>query len=258
MLQWDFNRAKSAVEEVKQAIEGIKPVLELKPVSEQAPYVIPAGATLEQIRGEMLRLMAEENVNHYRLGKLYDYVVVNKLAEKEGFNDAPTYFRRHLADLSTATLSTYKAVAKAFSEQVAVRFGMTCLYLLTIYQEVGNVKVNPEEPGPTLIEVPGKNGEVTKKPFSACSVEEMRQALKLKRKPASSKPVPAEDLAQAEKYRAALQGQFSQGSDVQLKVRNKKGNSVLTIEDIPMAEVGTLLLALMDHVPPGREPQPAK
>jgi len=253
MFQWDFNRAKSAVEEVKQVIEGIKPVLELKPVSEPGPYLIPEGTTLEQICGEMLRLMAEENVNHYRMGLLYSYVVDNGLAEKAGFKDAPTYFRQHMADLSTASLNTYRAVAKAFSEQVAVRFGVTCLYLLTIYQEAANLKVNPEEPGPALIEVPGKNGEVTKKPFSACSVEEMRQALRLKRKPASSKPVPAEDVAQAEKYRAALKGQFSQGSDVQLKVRNEKGNSVLDIKSVPMAEVGTLILALMDHVPPGSQ-----
>jgi hypothetical protein len=44
---------------------------------------------------------------------------------------------------------------------------------------------------------------------------------------------------------------FSQGSDVQLKVRNKKGNPVLDIKSIPMSEVGTLPLALMEHVPPG-------
>jgi len=253
MLHFDFNRAKSAVQEVKQAIEGIKPVLELKPVSQQAQYVIPEGATLEQIRGELLRLMAEENSNHYRMGQLYSYVVENELAEKAGFKDAPTYFRQHLADLSPATLNAYRAVVKAFSEQVAVRFGTTCLYLLTIYEEAAGLKVNPEEPGPTLIDVPGENGEVTKKPFSACTVEEMRGALRLKRKPTSSKPVPAEDVALANKYRAALTGQFSQGSDVELKVRNEKGNSVLDIKSVPMAEVGTLLLALMDHVPPGSQ-----
>ena len=253
MLHFDFNKAKSVVEEVKQAIEGIQPVLELKPVSQQAPYVIPEGTTLEQIRGELLRLMAEEHVNQYRMGQLYDYVVENKLAEKANYKDAPTYFRQHLADLSTATLITYRAVVKAFSEQVAVRFGVTCLYLLTIYREAANVKVNPEEPGLTLIEVPGKNGEVTKKPFSACSVDEMRRAIRLKRKPASSKPVPAEDVAQAEKYRAALKGQFTQGSNVQVQVRNEKGNSVLDFMSVPMAEVGALILALMDHLPPGSE-----
>jgi hypothetical protein len=258
MLKWDFNQAMSAVQEVRQAIEGIKPVLELKPVSEQAPYVIPEGTTLGQICGEMLRLMGKEHVNHYRMGLLYSYVVDNELAQKANYKDAPTYFRQHLADLSPATLNTYRAVVKAFSEQVAVRFGVTCLYLLTIYQEAAGLKVNPEEPGPTLIEVPGKNGEVTKKPFSACSVEEMRQALKLKRKPASSKPVPAEDVALATQYRTALQGQFTQGSNVQVLVRNEKGNSVLDFKSIPVAEVGTLLLALMDHVPLGSGPRRAE
>ncbi|HEX8700715.1 MAG TPA: hypothetical protein VF815_17825 [Myxococcaceae bacterium] len=255
MFQWDFNKAKSAVDEVKQALEGIKPVLELKPVSEPAPYLVPDGATLEQICGEMVRLMGEVNVNYYRLGKLYGHVVDKGLAEKEGYKDAPTYFRQHMADLSTASLNTYRAVAKAFSEQVAVRFGVTCLYLLTIYQEAANVKVNPEEPGPTLIEVQGKNGEVTKKPFSACSVEDLRGALRLKRKPASSKPVPAEDVAQVDTYRAALTGQFSQGSDVQLKVRNKKGNSVVDIQNIPLAEFDTLILTLVDYLPPGSQPR---
>ncbi len=258
MLHFDFNRAKNAVEEVKQALEGVKPVLELKPVSQQAPFVIPEGTTLEQIRGELLQLMAAESVNHYRMGQLYSYVVENELAQKAGFTDAPTYFRQHLADLSPATLITYRAVVKAFSEPVAVRFGVTCLYLLTIYREAANVKVNPEEPGPTLIEVPGKNGEVTNKPFSACSVEEMRKALRLKRKPASSKPVPAEDVALAEQYRTALKGQFPQGSNVQVLVRNEKGHSVLDFKSIPVAEVGTLLLALMDHVPPGSELRRAK
>jgi len=258
MFQWDFSKAKSAMEEVKQAIEGIQPVLELKPVSQQAPYLIPAGTTLEQILSEMLRVMAEQNVNHYRLGLLYDYVVENELAEKAQYKDAPAYFRQHLADLSPATLATYRSVAKAFSEPVAVRFGVTCLYLLLTYKEVTGLKFNHEEPGPTLIEVPGKNGEVTQKPFSACSVEEMRRALQLKRKPTSSKPVPAEDVAQAEKYRAALKGQFSQGSDVKLKVRNEKGNSVLDIKSIPMAEMETLILALMDHLPPGSPLRRAK
>jgi hypothetical protein len=259
MLHWDFNRAKSAMEEVKQAVEGVvHRVQEVKPVIQQAQFVIPEDATLEQIRSAMLELMAQVNVNHYRMGQLYNHVVVKELAQKAGYKDAPTYFREKLADLSPATLNTYGAVVKAFSEQVAVRFGVTCLYLLTVYKEAARVKVNHEEPGPTLIEVPGENGEVKAKPFSACSVEEMRKALRLKRKPASSQPVPAEDVALADQYRTALKGQFTQGSNVQVLVRNEKGNSVLDFKSVPVAEVGTLLLALMDHVPPGSELRPVE
>jgi hypothetical protein len=45
-------------------------------------------------------------------------------------------------------------VAEAFSEEVARRFGVTCLYLLLTYAEAADLEVNHEEPGPTLIEVP--------------------------------------------------------------------------------------------------------
>jgi hypothetical protein len=38
-----------------------------------------------------------------------------------------------------------------------------------------------------------------------------------------------------------------------LQVRNKKGTSVIDIQNIPIAEMGTLLLGLMEHVPPGSE-----
>jgi len=42
---------------------------------------------------------------------------------------------------------------------------------------------------------------------------------------------------------------------VPVLVRNEKGSSVLDFKSVPVAEVGTLILALMDHVPPGSEPR---
>jgi hypothetical protein len=254
MLQLDLNRARSAVEEVKQAIEGVKHVMqEVRPVAPLAKFLIPDDATLDQIRAAMAELMARENVNHHQMGQLYNHVVDKKMAEQEGFKDAATYFSQKLVDLSSATLRRYGAVAKNFSEEVAVRFGVTCLSLLLTYKEAAGLEVNHEEPGSTPIEVPGKDGAVTAKRFSDCSVEEMRQALQLKRKPTSSKPVPAQDVALVDAYREALQGQFPQGSHVQVLVRNEKGSSVVDFKSVPVGEVGTLILALMDHVPPGRE-----
>jgi len=64
---------------------------------------------------------------------------------------------------------------------------------------------------------------------------------------------PAEDVALADQYWEALKGQFTQGSNVQVLVRNEKGSSVLDFKSVPVAEAGTLSLALMDHVPPGSE-----
>jgi len=254
MFRLKSKEAKNVVQEVKHMVDEVKQaVQEVKPVVPPVKPAVLEGMTLEQVRGELLQLMAGENANHYRMGQLYNYVVEKQLAQQAGYKDAPSYFRQKLADLSPASLNTYGAVAKSFSEPVAVRFGVTCLYLLLIYKEAAGLKVNHEEPGGTVIEVPGQNGEVTNKLFSACSVDEMRKALQLKRKPTSSKPVPAEDVALADQYRTALKGQFSQGSVVQVLVRNEKGSSVLDFKSIPVAEVGTLIMALMDHVPPGSE-----
>ncbi len=94
----------------------------------------------------------------------------NKLAEKAGYKDAKAWFSQHLVDLSEAALRMYEAVAEAFSEQVARRFGVTCLSLLLTYEEAADMKANHEEPGPTVIEVLGPNGQVKAKPFSQCSV----------------------------------------------------------------------------------------
>jgi hypothetical protein len=211
---------------------------------------IPEGMTLEQLRVEMLNLMAQENTNHYRMGQFYNFLVEKKLAEKAGFKDAKAYVSKHLADLSQSALSMYGAVADAFSETVSRRFGITCLYLLLIYKEAADVQVNHEEPGPTLIEVPRDDGQVDSKPFSACSVDQMRKALQRKRKPASSKPLPADAVVRAEQYREAVKGRFPKGVLVKVLVRNQKGTAVLDFKGIPVDQVDHLVDVLTGELPP--------
>ena len=162
--------------------------------------------------------MKEENTNHYRMGQFYNYVVDKKLAEKANFKDAKDYFTKHLADLSQTSLTLYGAVANDFSEPVARRFGVICLYLLLTYKEAADIEVNHEEPGDTLIEVPDDKGHVTAKPFGDCSVDQMRRALKRLRKPASSKPLTPEAEALAEQYSEAVTGSFPKGTRVKVNV----------------------------------------
>jgi hypothetical protein len=214
---------------------------------------VQEGMTLPQVRVAMLQLMAEENTNHYRMGQLYNYVVDNQLAEKAGYKNALDYFSRELSDLSPASLRMYAAVAEDFTEAISVRFGVTCLYLLVNYKEAAAVEVNHEEPGGTVIEVPGENGAVTSKLFSACSVEEMRKALQRKRKPASSKPLPEADLALTDQYREAVTGRFPKGVRVRVQLRNEKGKAVLDFKGIPVAEVRKLGESLMAELPAVRE-----
>jgi hypothetical protein len=211
------------------------------------------GMTLEQVRTSMLQLMMEENSHQHRMGLLYNYVVDKRLAEKAGYKDAKDFFRQRLADLSQATLSTYGAVAEAFSEPVTRRYGVNCLYLLLTYKEVADIEVNHADPDGTLIEVPDDKGQVVTKPFGECSVEQMRRALQRKRKPASTKPLPPEVEQRADQYREAVTGRFPKGVRVKVQVRNEKGKAVLDFKGIPLEQVGQLAAALTGELPPVRE-----
>jgi len=199
--------------------------------------------------------MKEENTNHYRMGQFYNYVVDKKLAEKANFKDAKDYFTKHLADLSQTSLTLYGAVANDFSEPVARRFGVICLYLLLTYKEAADIEVNHEEPGDTLIEVPDDKGHVTAKPFGDCSVDQMRRALQRLRKPTSSKPLPPEAEALAEQYSEAVTGSFPKGTRVKVLVRNQKGKAVLDFKGIPLEQVNQLVEALSGQLPPVHEVQ---
>ena len=115
---------------------------------------IPDGATLEQLCGELLELMAQESSNHHRMGQIYNHIVEKRLAEKAGYKDARDYLSKHLAELSQPTLTRYAAVASAFSEPVARRFGVTCLSVLLSYKEAADLEVNHEERWPLCTSAP--------------------------------------------------------------------------------------------------------
>jgi hypothetical protein len=90
---------------------------------------------------------------------------------------------------------------------------------------------------------------VTSKPFSACSVEEMRKAIQRKRKPASSKPLPQTDVDLADQYREVVMGRFGRGVSLRMQLRNDKGKPVVDIEGVPLEQMGTLGEALTSELP---------
>ncbi|HEX8705900.1 MAG TPA: hypothetical protein VF815_44100 [Myxococcaceae bacterium] len=219
-------------------------------VSKEVKGVVPEDMTLDQARVAFLGMMAQEHINQHHMGQLYNHVVKKELAEKAGFKDAKAWFSQHLVDLSYSALKMYGRVAESFSEDAGRRFGVTCLYLLLTYEEAADLEANHEEPGPTLIEVPGENGQVLTKPFSQCSVADMRQAIQRRRKPASSKPLPPGSLERGEQYQAALKARFPTGAPVKVQVRNVKGKAVVDFTGIPLELVNKLVEALTAELPP--------
>jgi hypothetical protein len=208
--------------------------------------------TLEQVRQHMLVLISQENYNHHRIGLLYNHVVENKLAEANGYKNAPVYFAENVKVLSRAALAMYGAVAKAFNATACTKYGVSALSLLSTYEEAAGITSDPNEPGPTPIEVPNKQGVVQSKPFSACTVEDLRKALQLKRSPTSSKPLSDGEMAQVQVYREAVSSRFPSTSPVRVSVRNRKGQALVTFQDVPLADVDTLTEALMDGALPVR------
>jgi hypothetical protein len=247
MFTWGFK--KSAVQDVKNAVQDVKNTVQ------DMKNAIADDMTLEQVTASFLQLKAEEDTNHHRMGQLYNYVVAKKLAELAGYKTTQDYFRKKLPDLPYASMRMYGAVAAKFSAQVSVRFGVTCLYLLLTYKEVADIEINHDEPGPILIEVPDENGAVASKPFSTCTVDEMRKAIQRKRKPSSSKPVPPEARGLAEQYQQAVTNHFPQDVVVKVEVRNQKGKAVLDFKGIPVEDVETLIAALTARVSQLREAQ---
>ena len=88
------------------------------------------------------------------------------------------------------------------------------------------------------------------KPFSECTAKQLRRAIQRKRKPASSKPLPPEAEALADRYREALARCFPQGTRIQVQVRNHKGKAVLDFTGIPLEQMSLLAAALTGELPP--------
>jgi hypothetical protein len=214
---------------------------------------IPENMTLEQVRDALLLLLDEESNNHYRMGQLFNHVVDHNLAEAEGYKNAQDYFTQNIRQVSPAALYMYGRVAREFSADTCRQFGTTRLCLLLTYEEAADLKVNHEEPGGTFIEVPKEKGEVKPTLFSECSVDELRKAIQRKRKPSSSKPLPSEDVALADKYMQAVTARFKKGDPIRMQVRNHKGTPVLDFRGIPLAQVGKLAEALLAQPLPVRE-----
>jgi len=213
-------------------------------VTKPVQGAITEDMTLEQVRVAMLQLLADEHINHHRMGVLYNYVVDKKLAELAGYKDARDYFSQNLRDVSQATLTTYGTVAHQFTEDVARRFGVTCLSLLLTYKELAGLTVDHDEPGASSIDVPDAKGMVTKKTFSACSVEELRRAIQAKRKPTSSKPLPPEAVTLADVVGKAVAARFQKADAVKVQLRNRLGVPVLDFRSIPLTKLAQLVEAL--------------
>ncbi len=201
--------------------------------------------SLEQVHERILKLVEQGHRNGHQIGRIYNYVVDSELAQKGGFKDAQDFFKQRVQVVSQAVLSLNGAVARAFSEEVAVKYGMRNLYTLLAYAKQEGVTVAESDPGALPVAVPQQDGTVLSKPFADCSVEELQRAMKHKRSP--SKPLPEQDTARVQHYRDNLQRHFTERLSIRVDARNHLGELLITLRDIPEKEMRRLAAALVDE-----------
>ena len=211
----------------------------------------PLELTLDQVRDSMLGYVAQGNAGHYQIGRLYNYVVDNELAVKGGYASAQLFFSEHVKALSQATLSMYGSVAQEFSEPVCVAYGMIKLSTLLTYEKVTKVRLPEGDPGHASIEVPLEDGTVQRRPFADCSLEDLKRALKHKRT-ADKEPVPAGEAARVQFLKDSVLRHFKEDKRVRVDARVHRGKTLVSMKDVPLAELERFAEALLEGMQPVR------
>jgi hypothetical protein len=204
--------------------------------------------TLEQVRETLHQLAADVNSNHYRIGQLYNYVVEKKLAATGGFKSAQEFFSQQVKELSQTVLSLCGTVARAFTAEACTRYGTYHLHALLTYAKAAKLQLSREEPGPTPIDVPKEDGAVEQKPFSRCTVEEVRAAVRHKR--AKDAPgLPEQDLALIQALRDSVTANFpEEASHTRFTARVIEDKTYITLRDVLVDDLELLTETLLDNL----------
>ncbi|HZI08911.1 MAG TPA: hypothetical protein VE153_00905, partial [Myxococcus sp.] len=195
--------------------------------------------TLAQVEERLLQLVSKGQADSHQIGTLYNYVVDKNLALTSGFKDARDFFRQRITGVSQAALSMYGAVASKFPETATLKYGMDKLYTLLTYARRADLQVDGAEPGPTPIDVPQKDGSVARKPFSECSREELRQAVKHQRSPTES--MSELEAARIKRYQDHLDRSLPAQHGIRVTARREDGVLRLTLSNIPEDWMGRLV-----------------
>lgn len=202
--------------------------------------------TLPLVADNVRQLATDVNKNHYRIGQQYNLVVDKKMAQMGGYKTAQDFFAKEVKEISQTVLSTCGTVARAFNEKACSRHSVYHLYALITYGKLAGLKLSKDEPGPTPIDVPKADGTTEQKPFSECTVEELKAATQHKRIKAQP-PLPEEVLARIQKLRDCITASFpEESSRTRLTSRTLEDKTYFTVKDVLVEDAEALLEALMD------------
>ncbi|HLL01835.1 MAG TPA: hypothetical protein VK539_14695 [Myxococcaceae bacterium] len=139
--------------------------------------------TLEELRDAILQCLLQGPAGHYRIGRLYNHIVLCRRAVNEGYPTTREYFRQHVRVLSYRSLVMFGAVARKFRREFCEKYGMVQLGLLLEHERLryGHYPYFPGDPGAVPVELPRRAGLTLTKPFADCTLEDLRQWVRARR-----------------------------------------------------------------------------
>ena len=224
-----------------------------------------AEVALEKQKNAILDLFREGQAAQWSIGEHYNLIVDKKLAEKAGYKRARDFFAAQLKAVPQATLSSYGRVARSFSRELTVKYGMTKLSLLLRLRQLTNEGPLQGDPGPIEIEFPAADDSMQRKPFAQASTRELSRAIGhlRKPKPPADQPVPPLDLRILDALRQVIDEFYGPSFGVRIKTFVLNGAACFALLNLPVGRMNAVFDALSraelkerDRDIPGPSPMP--
>jgi hypothetical protein len=206
---------------------------------------------LELARTNINQLVNQVSGAQWQLGIIYNYIVSARLAEAVGYKSAWDYLSRSVNGISRTSLSMYSNVAAYITREFVARYGMERIRAWLNYQRATRASIPWTDPGGILMRVPLDGGWHKTKPLSDCNVDEVRRTTRAVRNRPKTR-VAVTDAVRSLFLGESVSQHFKDVAAVRFNVRSQDGKALITLADVPVAEVERLIQALQT----GLEAQP--
>lgn len=218
-------------------------------------------STLEEARALLLHHEARMSAEQHRIGRLYNRLATQHLAGDGKSSSARKYLKRGFKEVTAKELSLYSSVARRFTRVMCKKYGMRRLSHLLVYAERFGVELTEEDPGLTLIALPGPEGTLLRKPFAKCSRPEMWRAM-MQRTPDQSPAVGPKSAAGESQQaspadahclqllRDGLEKRLGMESRTRLAAKVLDGRVHLTLKNVSVADLDMLVGAILESLEP--------
>lgn len=197
---------------------------------------------VDSLKARIQTLVGDDEHEHYLVGKDILAIADEKLYRPLGYVSMKAFLAAELPSQSRSQLMLYAAVAREFSEETAVRHGMTRLGKLLTLREVLDLDVLPDPPDVWAIAVPRPEGGKVIKTFEECSAADLQRAIRAAKGADDAVPPEANELAH--RLQSALEAALGADSPAGVRVRAQDGQLLVTLAHVPadnLDELGALL-----------------